>query len=166
MGRIRVLPAFFGATHPRWKSPYIAILITFGAGLGLTLWLGEQYTPLTAFALIGTIITGAIVPIYIAVNLSCIAFFWRERRAEFNLIKHVLFPVLGIVLFVPAFFTDLGIKLFKFVSPLAYPYSLAGIIIGAWYALGVIMLTYYALKHPDRIRQTARVFMEAEPHPA
>ncbi|HEY1919532.1 MAG TPA: APC family permease [Streptosporangiaceae bacterium] len=163
MGRIRVLPAFFGATHPRWKSPHIAIFITFGVGLGLTLWLGEQYTPLVAFALIGTIITGAIVPIYIAVNLACIAFFWRERRSEFNVIKHVLFPVLGIVLFVPAFFTDLGIKLFKFVSPLAYPYSLAGIIIGAWYALGVALLIYYAVRHPERIRETARVFMETEP---
>jgi hypothetical protein len=89
--------------------------------LVLTLWLGEQYTPLTAFALIGTIITGAIVAIYIAVNLACISFFWRERRSEFNVIKHLLFPVLGIVLFVPAFFADLGIKLFSFISPLTYP---------------------------------------------
>lgn len=162
MGRIRVLPRVLGATQPRWKSPHVAVLVTFGVGLALTLWLGEQYTPLVAFALIGTIITGAIVPIYIAVNLACIAFFWRERRSEFNVIKHVLFPVLGIVLFVPAFFTDLGIKVFKFVSALSYPYSVAGIVIGAWYGLGVIMLIYFSVRHPERIRDTAKVFVETE----
>jgi Ca2+/Na+ antiporter len=130
--------------------------------LVLTLWLGEQYTPLTAFALIGTIITGAIVAIYIAVNLACISFFWRERRSEFNVIKHLLFPVLGIVLFVPAFFADLGIKLFSFISPLTYPLSLAGIVIGVWYALGVVLVIYFALRHPRRIADTAKVFMEED----
>ena len=162
MGRIRVLPAFFGRTHPRFGSPYIAVLITYTGGLVLTLWLGEQYTPLTAFALIGTIITGAIVPIYIAVNLACISFFWRERRSEFNVIKHLLFPVLGIVLFVPAFFADLGIKLFSFISPLTYPLSLAGIVIGVWYALGVVLVIYFALRHPRRIADTAKVFMDED----
>jgi amino acid transporter len=160
MGRIRVLPAFFGRTHPKFGSPYIAVIITYGAGLVLTLWLGEQYSPLTAFALIGTIITGAIVPIYIAVNLACIAFFWRERRSEFNVILHLLFPVLGIALFVPAFFADLGLKVFKFVSPLTYPLSLAGIIIGAWYGLGIVLMIYFALRHPRRIADTARVFLD------
>jgi amino acid transporter len=162
LGRIRVLPAFFGRTHPRFGSPYIAVLITYAGGLVLTLWLGEQYTPLTAFALIGTIITGAIVPIYIAVNLACISFFWRERRSEFNVIKHLLFPVLGIVLFVPAFFADLGLKLFSFISPLTYPLSLAGIVIGVWYALGVVLVIYFALRHPRRIADTAKVFMEED----
>src|SRR5580693_1133344 len=67
MGRINVIPRAFGRTSRRFGSPYVAVFATFGVGLVLTLWLGEQYGPTTAFALIGTLITGAILPIYIAV---------------------------------------------------------------------------------------------------
>jgi amino acid transporter len=162
MGRIRVIPRAFGRTHRRWESPHIAILVTFGTGLILALWLGEQYSPTTAFALLGTIITGAILPIYIAVNLACIAYFWRERRGEFNVIKHLLFPLLGIVLFVPGFFAGLGITVFKFISPLTYPLNIAGIVIAAWYAVGVVLMIYFAVRHPGRIRDTGKVFIESD----
>src|SRR5262245_27638788 len=62
MGCIRVIPRAFGRTQPRFKSPHVAVIFTSGVRLILTLWLGEQYTPTTAFALLGTIITGAILP--------------------------------------------------------------------------------------------------------
>lgn len=162
MGRIRVIPHVFGRTQPRWKSPHIAVLTIFGVGLVLTIWLGEVYTPLTAFALIGTIITGAILPIYIAVNISCISFFWRERRPEFNVIKHLIYPILGIVLFVPGFFAGLGIPVFKFISALSYPLSLAGPIIIAWYAIGIVLVIYFSIRHPERIRDTAKVFLNTD----
>jgi amino acid transporter len=162
MGRIGVIPRAFGRTQPRFKSPYFAVIATFGVGLILTLWLGEQYTPTTAFALLGTIITGAILPIYIAVNIACIAYFWRERRHEFNVIKHLLFPVLGIALFVPGFFTGLGIPVFNFISKLTYPLSLAGPIIIAWYAIGIVLAIYFSVRHPERIRDTAKVFIQTD----
>jgi amino acid transporter len=160
MGRIRVIPSAFGKTQRRFRSPHIAIFATFGAAAALALWLGEQYSPTTAFALLGTIITGAILPIYVAVNIACIAYFWRERRSEFNVIKHLLFPVLGIVLFVPGFFAALGIELFKFVSPLTYPLNLAGIVIAVWYVIGVALVIYFTIRHPERIRDTAKVFVQ------
>jgi amino acid transporter len=160
MGRIRVIPRAFGKTQRRFKSPHIAIFATFGAAAALALWLGEQYSPTTAFALLGTIITGAILPIYVAVNIACIAYFWRERRSEFNVIKHLLFPILGIVLFVPGFFAALGIELFKFVSPLSYPLNLAGIVIAVWYVIGVALVIYFTIRHPERIRDTAKVFVQ------
>lgn len=166
MGRIRVLPHVFARTQRHFKSPHIAVITIFSIGLIVTLWLGEQYGPTTAFALIGTIITGAILPIYIAVNISCIVYFWRERRAEFNVVKHLLFPILGIVLFVPGFFTALGIPVFKFVTKLSYPLNLAGIVIAAWYAIGVVLVIYFSLRHPQRIRDTRKVFIEEAPQPA
>ena len=140
----------------------MAVIATFGVGLVLTLWLGEQYGPTTAFALVGTIITGAILPIYIAVNISCIVFFLRERRAEFNVFKHLIPPVLGIALFVPGFFTGLGIPVFKFISKLSYPLNLAGIVIIAWYAIGIVLMIYFSIRHPDRIKNTSKVFIETE----
>ena len=160
MGRIGALPSVLGRTHRKWKSPHIAVLVVFAVGIVLTIWLGLQYTPITAFALIGTIITGAILPIYILVNVACIAYFWREHRPEFNIIKHGLVPLLGIVLFVPGFFAALGIQVFSFVGALTYPLNLAAYVIVAWYALGVILAIYYAVKHPHRITDTAKVFFQ------
>jgi hypothetical protein len=49
---------------------------------------------------------------------------------------------------------------FSFISPLTYPLSLAGIVIGAWYGLGVVLVIYFALRHPQRIADTARVFLD------
>jgi hypothetical protein len=117
---------------------------------------------LAGFALVGTIITGAILPIYIAVNIACIAYFWRERRPEFNVLKHLVVPVLGIALFVPGFFTGLGIPVFNFISKLSYPLSLAGPIIIGWYAIGIVLVIYFSVRHPERIRDTAKVFIQLD----
>jgi amino acid transporter len=160
MGRIRCLPSVLGRTHPRWRSPHLAIILVFVFSLGITLWLGEQYTPIVSYSLIGTIITAAILPIYILVNVACIAYFVREQRQEFSLIKHILFPVLGVVLFVPGFFTALGITVFKFVTPLSHPINLAGPVVAIWYVIGLAVAVYFAIRHPERIRNTARVFTD------
>jgi hypothetical protein len=77
---------------------------------------------------------------------------------------HGLIPVLGIVVFVPAFLTAAGIPVFKFVSKLEYPISLAGPVVGVWMVIGIVFLVYLANRHPDRLAQTARIFVD-EPEP-
>ncbi len=79
------------------------------------------------------------------------------------MIKHLLFPVLGIALFVPGFFTGLGIPVFNFISKLTYPLSLAGPVIIAWYAIGIVLVIYFSARHPERIRDTAKVFIQTGP---
>jgi hypothetical protein len=49
-----------------------------------------------------------IIAIYMVVNLSCLVFYLRERRGQFNLLLHGLIPLLGIAAFVPAFLTAVG----------------------------------------------------------
>jgi hypothetical protein len=46
----------------------------------------------------------------------------------------------------------------KFVSPLPYPISQAGLAVGIWFAVGVIYLVYLAARHPDRVQAMGRVF--------
>src|SRR6266496_1915704 len=76
--------------------------------------------------MIAVSIVAIIITIYILVNLACMLFYARQRRSEFNVLLHGVVPVLGILAFVPAFFTALGIgkSVFKFVSALPYPISL------------------------------------------
>ena len=138
-------------------------MATFGVGLILTLWLGEQYTPTLAFALIGTIITGAILPIYIAVNIVLHRLLLAGAPARNSTCSSTCSSRYSASpCSCPAFFTGLGIPVFKFISKLTYPLDLAGIVIAAWYALGIVLLIYFSIRHPDRIRDTRKVFIESD----
>ncbi len=131
MGRIRLLPRMLEHVNPRWRSPDVAVVLQLVVGVGVAVWLGLQYEPLTAFAVVGTIVTAVIIAIYMVVNLSCLVFYLRERRGQFNLLLHGLIPVLGIAAFVPAFLTAVGIQAFDFISALPYPISLVGPVVGS-----------------------------------
>jgi amino acid transporter len=160
MGRIRLLPSPLAHINPVRRTPDVATVVQFVIGVVVALWLGLQYDPLTAFALVGTIVTAVIIAIYMVVNLSCLVFYLREGRAEFNPLLHGVIPVLGIVAFVPAFLTAVGIQAFDFISALPYPISLVGPVVGIWYLIGVVFLVVLVTTRPERLRETGRVFVE------
>ena len=160
MGRIRLLPAFMATIHPRFKSPHIAVTVQFVVAVVLALWLGFQYTPYTAFILMATIFTLVLILIYIVILVACIAYYWRFQREHANIVMHAIIPVLGILVFVPVFLTAAGIPAFKFVAKLAYPISLAGPVVGVWMVLGVVHPLHLSSRHPDRLAETGRIFVE------
>ena len=45
MGRVRLLPAFMAAVHPRFKSQHVAVAIQAVVALALALWLGRDTSP-------------------------------------------------------------------------------------------------------------------------
>ncbi len=160
MGRIRLLPTALENVHPQWKSPVTAVWLQFVVGVVVSLGLGFKYGVLPAFVLIATILTAVIVLIYIAVNVSCIAFYLRERREEFSAFKHLIVPLVGICMFIPAWLTAVGIPAFKFIAKLEYPLSLAGPVVAGWYLIGLVYMFYLMSRAPDRIRDTGRIFVE------
>lgn len=160
MGRIRLLPTTLRTINPHWKSPVVAVWAQFIVAVVVALGLGFKYDPLPAFSLIATILTAVIVLIYIAVNISCMVYYARERRAEFSMFKHVIVPLVGIAMFIPAWLTAVGIPAFKFIAALAYPLSLAGPVVAIWYVVGLVYLGYLLSRAPERIRDTGKVFLE------
>ena len=160
LGRIRVLPRPLEHVNPRWRSPDVAVVVQFVVGVVVAVWLGLQYDPLTAFAIVGTIVTAVIIAIYMVVNLACLVYYLREGRDAFNPFLHLVVPVLGIVAFLPAFLTAVGIQAFDFVNALPYPISLVGPVVGIWYAIGLVYLVVLLRTRPERLRETGRVFME------
>jgi amino acid transporter len=165
LGRIRLLPSSFALLTKRSGSPYMGLWAQMLITIGVSLWLGLQYTPYTAFALIATILVDVAVPLYILLNLACIVYFARFRRDEFNWLLHGLIPVLGIAAFIPAFFAGAGIPVFSFITPLPSPLSYAGPAVGAWVVIGLIYLAYLYARHPQRIVETRRVFIPEEQPP-
>jgi amino acid transporter len=167
MGRIGLLPAPLARLHPRWNSPYVGVLLQLVLTLAIGLPVGLKYGPTTAFVLLATILTGVMIAIYMVFNLSCIFFYLRRQRSEFNVLLHAVIPVLGILAFIPAWLTALGLgsSFLKFVTPLSYPSSLTGPVIGIWFVIGLIVLAYLYARHPERLPEMKKVFAD-DPLPA
>ncbi len=133
----------------------------------MTVGLGALFDPFTAFLVLVTIFTAVIIAIYIAVDLACLVFDRRERRDEFHPVLHGVMPVVGIAAFLPALLTTIGVggSVLPFVAALGHPLSLAGPVLGVWFAIGLVYLFVLSRTAPERIRDTGRVFVE-EPAPA
>ncbi len=58
----------------------------------------------------------------------------------------------------------IGHSFLKFVTPLSYPSSEAGLAIGIWYVIGLVVLAYLYARHPGRLPEMKRVFAD-EPAP-
>jgi amino acid transporter len=162
MARVGVLPRPLAATHSRYKSPYVGVIVQFLLTLAVGIPLGVHFGPVITFGLLATILTGIMVAIYIVFNLSCIMFYARHARSEFNWFLHLVVPVIGIIAFLPAWFTALGIgkSVLKFVSPLTYPVSETGLIIGIWYLIGLAVLLYLYARHSSRLPEMRQVFAD------
>jgi hypothetical protein len=99
--------------------------------------------PINIYVFIGTMLGLLFAGMYMAVNLAVIGFYWRERRDQFNVIKHLLIPVLGVLAMVPALLSVIGgltiplfdIKLDAYTSSLRFTAP----IVGVWMAIGIVL---------------------------
>lgn len=151
LGRAGTLPAFLKHTHPRFKSPTGAIAVVFTVAVAVTLTLGLTFGPVSGFMLTGTVLTVGVLPIYMAVCVACPVYYLRYHRAEFRLLPHLLVPLFALVFLFPTFCAGAGITAFSFVAPLSYPMSIAGYCVAAWWAVGLVLLAYLAVRRPDRL---------------
>jgi amino acid transporter len=167
MGRIKLLPEILGRTHPTHKTPHISLTGQYILTLVLALGIGNYYGPIMSFSLLGTIFTAILIFCYATVNLSCLVYYLRVRRDEFHWLRHLVLPIIGIAFFIPAFFTAIGIgkEILPFISPLPSPLDLTLPVLAIWAILGIAYLAYLAQRHPARIADTAKVFID-DPEPA
>ncbi|TGB15417.1 APC family permease [Streptomyces sp. MZ04] len=164
-GRIGVFPRAFARIHPTHRSPVAGVAAQFAIAVAAVLGLGFAYDPVTAFLLLATVIVTVIIGVYILANLACAGYFLRRRRELFRPVRHLLFPLLGIVAFVPALLTAVGLPVFDFVSELTAPVSYAGPVVGVWMLIGVVVLAVLLRRHPERIAETARVHLDDDTTP-
>jgi amino acid transporter len=151
LGRARILPKALSDTHPRLGTPRVATIGIFGLAAILTLWLGEAYTPQVAYGLLGTMVVGLVIPIYMLLNISSFGYYWRFARTEFSWLKHGIVPVLGVLAFVFPFLAGMGLAVVSFIAPLTPPISYAGPVVIALYVIGIIVVIYHWSTHPDRV---------------
>ncbi len=165
MGRIKTFPAALAQVSAKHRSPVLAIFVAFLATCAVALGLGLGYDPETAFAMVATGIVLVLIAIYILMNVACIGYFARSRNragARWNVLLHLIFPVLGIAVFVPAWLTAAGITVFSFVAPLPAPIWYMAPGVAGFMVVGIIYLAYLYAKHPQRVAEVGLVHLDDE----
>ena len=138
-GREGLLPAWIGRVQPVRRTPVNAIIafvaiasaITLGWALGH--WIGGTGNALSAvnfFAESATMGTILIVFVYLAANVALPFYYRKYRPDEFNVIKHVVLPALGVV--------AVGIPIYYLFnpSPSIQPYNWF-----PWVGLGLVVVS-------------------------
>ena len=88
MGRDKVIWKKFAYVHPKYKSPIFGILV-----MAILFVLGTIFLQ---YGLIAEMISFGGLCGFICVNLSVFVFYFLKKRGDnFSVIKHVIFPILG-----------------------------------------------------------------------
>lgn len=165
LGRAGSLPHFLKKTHRRFKSPIAAIAVVFTFAVVVTLGIGLVFGPVSGFMFTGTVLTVGVLPIYMAVCIACPVYYLRFHRSEFRVLTHLVIPVLGLLFLFPTFCAGAGITAFSFVAALSYPMSMAGYCVAAWWAVGLAILGYLAIRFPERLDPNL-IISDPGPEPA
>jgi amino acid transporter len=161
MGRIKAFPHFLAQVNAKHRSPVNSILTAFVLTIAITLGLGLKYTAPVAFAMVGTGIVIILVAIYILMNVACIGYFARKRTG-YNVLSHLIIPVLGVVAFVPAWLSAAGLPVFSFITALTPPLSYMGPGVAAWMVIGAGYLIYLYSHDRERVVQVGLVHLDLE----
>jgi amino acid transporter len=171
LGRSRLLPGALAAVHPTHRTPVNAVHlqgiigIVLAVGLGL-LFNGESAGgPLTTYFFIGYILGLSFAAMYIAVNAASIGYFLREGRDQLNVVKHIVVPIIGIVVMLVGFVSALGgvtIPILNVkIAALSAPFSYAPPIVGLWALVGVVLYFVLRMRNPRATTEIGNAVAEA-----
>jgi amino acid transporter len=170
LGRAGLLPRAFATIHPSYQTPTIAVHVQAVIGIGLAVALGflfAGYTsggPITTYGFIGTSLGLLFAAMYIAVNAAAIGYFLREGRAEFNVLKHIVVPILGILAMVLGFLSAFGGVTIPIINlelaPLPEPYNYAPIVVGIWMLIGLVLFFVLRARSPEAVGQLGAAVSE------
>ncbi len=139
MGRAGALPRGFGRTHPRFRTPYVAIFVQTAVSVAITLFAGLYWDEVTAFGFLGFLIGLAAAVAFILILVAAIRYFHRERPSDSPLRNYVI-PLIGIVILIPVVYTS-------FYPNPGYPLKWAPWVIVAWVVAGALYLVWREMRH-------------------
>jgi amino acid transporter len=168
MGRAGLLPRFFSAVHPETRAPVNAIHFQAITALVIAVVLGflladDPYPfGLNVYVFLGTMLGLIFAGIYILVNLACIGYYWRVRRDEFNVLTHLVVPIIGVVAMIPALLAVIGGVTIPVLDVTLDPYDnylrLTAPIVGVWVVLGIVAYFVLRSRNPEALDRVDDVY--------
>jgi amino acid transporter len=152
MSQAGTLPSALGKIHPVHKTPYIAVHVEQLFQIGSFLLIGIIFGAGQIFGFLGTITTLAVIVLYIMANIALTAFVRREHPADFNILRHVIVPLVGTLLLIPVLYVT--------VYPVpAYPINLTPYIFIALLIVGFIVMLIIAARRPTALDQESTMLI-------
>jgi amino acid transporter len=160
MGREGVLPAAFGQTHPRFRTPVNATIAVTVVATIMALLIGYPLSdsafgqPFSNYYFWATTGTLVIIVVYIMLCLGGIVFFWKTRDSrKWNPLAHVAVPLVGAIVF--------GAALYGSVHPTP-PGILAWtpLVAVVWLVLGGGTLLWLRSRRPDAVARIGSILGE------
>ena len=170
MARGGLLPKFFAAVHPTHRTPVnavhfqvlIAIVVAVAGGLILHDDPFPGSGPINIYVFIGTMLGLLFAGMYMAVNLAVIGFYWREKRDQFNVIKHLVIPLLGVLAMIPALMSVIGGLTIPFfdikLDPYANSLRFTAPIVGVWMLIGIVIFVVLWMTNRAALARMSEVY--------
>jgi amino acid transporter len=144
MAQAGSLPSALGKIHPVHKTPYIAVHVEQIFQVVSFLLIGIIFGADQIFGFLGTITTLAVIVLYIMANIALTTFVRREHPADFNILRHVIVPLIGTLLLIPVLYVT--------VYPVpVYPINLTPYIFIGIMLVGFIVMLIIASRRPDAL---------------
>lgn len=146
-------PKAWARVHPKYRTPVNAIsvigLITLAIGLPLGFGLG----PAEMFGFLASVGSLGIISVYVGIAVAGIVFFRKTIRVGWSVVKHVVVPIIGMVLGLFALYAS--------VYPVPpFPFNLPPYIMLVWIIMGIVVVTVMVKRQPSKVQDLGRVLSE------
>lgn len=99
-GREGLVPKVFGKVSSKSKTPYMALLTYMGVATVLAIIFGYKIGPYEYFGYATTLGTIPLIIMYGLANIALPVYFWRHHRAEFKVWRHLIVPIVGVLVLI------------------------------------------------------------------
>ncbi|HEX5039502.1 MAG TPA: APC family permease, partial [Candidatus Limnocylindria bacterium] len=168
MGRASLAPRFFARVHPETRAPVNAVhfqavtALIIAVVLGFVLGADPYPFGLNVYVFLGTMLGLIFAGIYILVNIACIGYYLREGRDEFNVLKHIVVPVIGVIAMIPALLAVIGGVTIPIIDVTLDPYDnylrFTAPIVGVWAVIGIIVYFVLRARSPEALERVDDVY--------
>jgi amino acid transporter len=158
MARNGIAPKALARTHPKFKTPHVAIIVNTAIALVLAYLLGWKWGTLDGFIILATAATIVVILVYMLVMLGSIVYYAGERREAFNWFLHLVCPVAGIVLFAFPLY-------YQYVPLPAYPIRYAVWFALGWVIAGLVIGAIFWVVDRQALENAKRIYVEDETVP-
>jgi amino acid transporter len=156
MARAGALPGWLGRLHNRYRSPYMVLALGGLISIGLAFWVTQAYGALPLnLTVILAVLTDCVLVAYIGVSVTVFFYYLRERRSDFNVLLHVVLPIISTLLV-------LGVLVSQFYPVPPPPGNIAGPIAAGWLVIGIVWVLVLRSTRPSALEAGERLYLEAE----